>query len=86
MVGKRRGRKKEKQKRIDEFELRRELRRQRRPTELSDKESMSKIELPEHPEEIRIGGIDGWVISFCLFPIFVLFSKFLLHTENTKKF
>lgn len=59
MVGKRRGRKKEKQKRIDEFELRRELRRQRRPTELSDKESMSKIELPEQPEEIRIGGIDG---------------------------
>ncbi|XP_024227790.1 N-acetyl-D-glucosamine kinase isoform X1 [Bombus impatiens] len=59
MVGRRRGRKKEKQKRIDEFELRRELRRQRRPTELSDKESMSKIELPEHPEEIRIGGIDG---------------------------
>ena len=59
MAGKRGGRKKEKQKRIDEFELRRELRRQRRPTELSDKGNMSKIELPEHPEEIRIGGIDG---------------------------
>lgn len=60
MLGKRR--KKGKKKHIDELELRRELRRQRRSIELSDEEIMTKIELPEHPEEIRIGGIEGCVI------------------------
>lgn len=55
----RKRRKKGKKKRIDEFELRRELRKQRQLSELSDEEIMTKIELPEHPEEIRIGGIEG---------------------------
>lgn len=57
MVGKKR--RKGKKKRIDEFELRRQLRKQRKEIELSDEEIMTKIELPEHPEEIRIGGVEG---------------------------
>ena len=61
MIGKRR--KKGKKTHIDEFELRREHRKQRRSTELSVEEIMTKIELPEHPEEIRLGGIEGCVIT-----------------------
>ena len=55
----RKRRRKGKKKLIDEFELRRQLRKQRQPTELFDEETMTKIELPEHPEEIRIGGLEG---------------------------
>lgn len=59
MAGKRKGKKKGRKgrkRRIDEFELRRELRKQRRPTVDKD---MIQPELPEHPEEIRIAGIEG---------------------------
>ncbi|CAK9795408.1 N-acetyl-D-glucosamine kinase [Anthophora plagiata] len=60
MAGKRKGKGKGKRKKVDEYELRREIRKQRRSTILSeDQLVMSEVKLPEHPEEIRIGGIEG---------------------------
>lgn len=52
-------RKRAKKKKIDENELRRELRKQRKRM-LEDEELIKPpVELPEYPEEIRIGGVEG---------------------------
>ncbi|KOC71038.1 N-acetyl-D-glucosamine kinase [Habropoda laboriosa] len=65
----RKGRGKRKR-RIDEYELRRELRKQGPRRDSSEDELvMSKVILPEHPEEIRIGGIEGGATCSTLFII-----------------
>ncbi|CAL7937915.1 unnamed protein product [Xylocopa violacea] len=57
MAGRKKGKRKgKKRKVVDEFQLRRELRKQ---AQISLSEETIMVDLPEHPEEIRIGGIEG---------------------------
>lgn len=69
MVGKKKGKKAKKQakKLVDEYQLRRDLREQAKMTKSPDRvqEAAMPIQIePQYSEDIRIGGIEGWISLF----------------------